>query len=125
MNANPVVWFEIYVQDVARAKTFYESVLQLTLQQLPAPLPHLELWGFPKTDGNPGITGALVKIDGVPSGGNSTIVYFHCQDCEVEANRAAEFGGNVYRPKTAIGEYGYIALVHDTENNLIGLHSLQ
>ena len=24
---NPVVWFEIYVQDMERAKTFYEAVL--------------------------------------------------------------------------------------------------
>ena len=26
MNSNPVGWFEIYVQDMNRAKAFYESV---------------------------------------------------------------------------------------------------
>ena len=87
-------------------------------------MPGLELWGFPKTESGLG-TGALVKMDGVGSGGNSTIVYFHCQDCAVEADRASEFGGGIFRAKTAIGEYGFIALVHDTESNLIGLHSLQ
>ena len=28
MKPNPVVWFEIYVQDMARARKFYETVLQ-------------------------------------------------------------------------------------------------
>ncbi len=27
MATNPVVWFEIYVQDMARAQAFYEHVL--------------------------------------------------------------------------------------------------
>lgn len=39
--------------------------------------------------------------------------------------RAAEFGGRVQREKMSIGEYGFIALVFDTEGNMIGLHSMQ
>ena len=31
MKSNPVVWFEIYVQDMARAQQFYETVLQTQL----------------------------------------------------------------------------------------------
>ncbi|MGZ3749502.1 MAG: VOC family protein, partial [Pseudobdellovibrionaceae bacterium] len=31
MKNNPVGWFEIYVQDLDRAKKFYESVFQLKL----------------------------------------------------------------------------------------------
>ena len=34
---NPVGWFEIYVDDIARAKKFYEEVLQLQLQPLADP----------------------------------------------------------------------------------------
>jgi hypothetical protein len=29
MANNPVAWFEIYVDDLARAKQFYESVLSV------------------------------------------------------------------------------------------------
>ena len=29
MQSNPVVWFEIYVRDLQRAKGFYEAVLQV------------------------------------------------------------------------------------------------
>jgi len=36
MASNPVRWFEIYVQDVARARAFYESVFQLKLRKLDA-----------------------------------------------------------------------------------------
>lgn len=34
---NPVGWFEIYVRDLGRAKSFYEAVLQVELQTLEAP----------------------------------------------------------------------------------------
>jgi hypothetical protein len=36
MKPNPVGWFEIYVQDISRAKAFYEAVLQTQLQRLEA-----------------------------------------------------------------------------------------
>lgn len=42
-----------------------------------------------------------------------------------EANRAAQAGGKICQPKMAIGQYGYIALIEDSEGNMIGLHSMQ
>ncbi len=39
--------------------------------------------------------------------------------------RAVENGGTVHKPKTSIGQYGFIGLIYDTEDNMIGLHSLQ
>ena len=118
---NPAIWFEIYVQDMGRAKHFYESVFRQALTRLNTP--DFEMWAFPMAMDKLGASGALVKIHGVPSGGNSTIVYFHCDDCAVEAARAVEFGGRIYRDKMSIGEYGYIALVIDTEGNMIGMHT--
>ena len=72
-----------------------------------------------------GAGGALVKMNGVASGGNSTLVYFSCEDCAVEEARVEKFGGRIDRKKMAIGEYGFISLVLDTEGNMIGLHSMQ
>ena len=37
MTRNPVGWFEIYVQDMDRAKAFYENVLSRTLEALAPP----------------------------------------------------------------------------------------
>ena len=123
MKNNPVGWFEIYVQDLNRAKTFYESVFQLKLDKLNTP--EVEIWAFPMQMERWGAGGALVKMDGFPSGGNSVLVYFGCEDCSVEAARAVQSGGRIQREKMSIGEYGFISLVFDTEGNMIGLHSMQ
>jgi predicted enzyme related to lactoylglutathione lyase len=124
MNSNPVTWFEIYVEDLGRAKRFYESVLQVTLQKLNAPFPDIELWAFPADKSRYGAGGALAKLDGFPPGGSATLVYFHCDDCAVEEGRVAGSGGQVHRSKMSIGEYGHISLFLDTEGNMAGLHSM-
>lgn len=123
MVNNPVIWFEIYVQDISRAKTFYESVFQLKLERLNNPA--IEILGFPMSMDRAGASGALVKMEGVASGGNSTIIYFSCTDCAIEVASVTKYGGKVQREKMSIGEYGFIALVIDTEGNIFGLHSLQ
>ena len=122
MPGNPVIWFEIYVQDMERAKLFYQSVFQLPLQRLNTP--ELEMWAFPMAMDKVGAGGALVKMAGVSPGGCSTLVYFHCSDCAAEEARAVKAGGKIKKAKMAIGEYGFISLVEDTEGNVIGLHSM-
>ena len=86
------------------------------------------MWFFPmdKDTGmsSYGAGGMLVKMDGFTPGGGGTLVYFGCDDCAVEAARAAEYGGSIFQEKTSIGEHGFCAVVRDTEGNLIGLHSL-
>ncbi len=125
MKSNPVAWFEIYVQDMDRAKRFYQSVFQTTLQPLKAPFSGIELWMFSAERGGPGAGGALVKMAGFTPGAGGTIVYFHSEDCAIEEARVAGAGGRVERPKFAIGEYGFVSLVVDSEGNMIGLHSMQ
>lgn len=120
---NPVGWFEIYVQDMPRAKAFYEAVFDTTLSQLDNP--ELEMWAFPMDTSTFGASGALVRMPGFPSGANSVLVYFKCADCAIEADKAIKAGGTVQKPKMSIGPYGYIALVMDTEGNMLGLHSMQ
>jgi predicted enzyme related to lactoylglutathione lyase len=122
MTRNPVGWFELYVQDMDRARKFYEAVFQVTLQRLSSP--DIEMWAFPMNSDAPGSSGALVKVAGVPSGG-STMVYFNCDDCAVEGARVPGAGGRVHREKMSIGEYGNIVLAFDTEGNMFGLHSMQ
>ncbi len=123
MSNNPVGWFEIYVQDIARAKRFYESVFQLKLEKLTGT--ELEMWSFPMSMERFGASGALVKMEGFPSGGNSILIYFSCADCAIEAVRVTASGGRIQRQKMSIGQYGFIALALDTEGNMFGLHSMQ
>lgn len=122
-NRNIVGWFEIYVQDISRAKAFYQNTFQVTLERLESP--GMELWAFPMQPDSSGCAGALVQMNGKDSGVGGTIVYFVCADCAVEASRAVENGGKIQKEKMSIGQYGFIALVLDTEGNMIGLHSMQ
>jgi uncharacterized protein len=123
MNGNVVGWFEIYVQDMDRAKAFYESVFGTELVKLDSPDP--EMWAFPMQQERYGAGGALVHMPGMASGPGGILVYFGCEDCAVEAGKAAQAGGTVEKEKFSIGEYGFVAMVIDTEGNMIGLHSMK
>jgi predicted enzyme related to lactoylglutathione lyase len=122
MSTNPVRWFEIYVQDMNRAKKFYEAVLSCKLEKLDSPY---DIWAFPAQKDGFGSPGALVRMESVPSGGNSTIVYFASEDCATEEARVTKSGGEIHKGKFSIGQYGFISLVVDTEGNMFGLHSLK
>lgn len=128
MNSNPVGWFEIYVEDMPRAQAFYESVLKVSLEALEDPSADksqgaFSMMMFPSDMEHYGASGALVHMEGAPVGKNSTLVYFACEDCAVEAGRVVGAGGTLEKEKMAIGEYGFIALAIDTEGNMIGFHS--
>ncbi|MET0080552.1 MAG: VOC family protein, partial [Candidatus Thiodiazotropha lotti] len=121
---NPVGWFEIYVDDMERAKNFYRTVLDTSLEKLVVPTESgVEMWSFPSDMERYGAPGALVKMEGFSAGGNSTLVYFGCEDCATEESRVEKAGGRIHQAKMSIGEYGFISIVIDTEGNMFGLHS--
>lgn len=129
MKPNPVVWFEIYVQDMKRAQAFYESVFQCKLEPMKEPdglAPGTQMLFFPGDNmSSYGASGMLVKMAGVPSGGGGSLVYFSCDDCAAEQARVQAAGGRIDKPKFSIAPYGFIAIVVDTEGNCIGLHSMK
>jgi predicted enzyme related to lactoylglutathione lyase len=126
MKKNPVGWFEIYVKDMERARTFYEAVFADKLTPLESPDSSVAaMWAFPMEQNATGAAGALVSMQGQQPTGNGTIVYFTCEDCSVEAKRVPANGGKIMKDKFAIGQYGFIALVVDPDGNVIGLHSMK
>ncbi|ODS87565.1 MAG: lactoylglutathione lyase [Cytophagaceae bacterium SCN 52-12] len=126
MKINPVVWFEIYVEDMARATAFYEKVLNLKLEDMSDPTDlSMQMRGFPSDMQSHGTGGALVKTEGMKPGGSNVVLYFGCEDCSVEEGRAEPAGGKVVQSKMSIGEFGFCSLVNDTEGNTIGLHSMK
>ena len=123
---NPVVWFEIYVDDMDRATKFYETLLNVQLKDMPTPTDDpMQMKCFPSADFNFGASGSLVKMDGMKAGGSGTMVYFGCEDCAVEESRAEAAGGKIIQPKMSIGEHGFCSMIVDSEGNSFGLHSMK
>lgn len=122
---NPAVWFEIYTNDIKRARNFYEAILKIELSKMPMPETEedMEMLFFPMKMEGEGSTGALVKMEGFEAGGNSTLIYFGSDDCSIEEARIEAAGGKVIQSKQSIGEYGFMVLAQDTEGNMFGVHS--
>ena len=113
MSSNPVVWFEIYVDKLDRAKPFYEAVFNISLEELGDPSDSsIQMLALLSNMETYGASGALVKTQDVA-----------CADCAAEESRVAAAGGRIERPKMSIGDYGFISMVLDTEGNMLGLHS--
>ncbi len=126
-SKNPFTWVEIYVDDMERARKFYEAVLQITMipMETPGGVGDLEMVSFPWAEGETNISGALCKTADMKPGTGGTLIYFTCGDCAVEASRAENAGGQLLQSKFPIGQHGFCAIIMDTEGNSIGLHSMQ
>ena len=127
---NAVGWFEIYVQDITKAEKFYGEVLQVQFENIADPTGseegNMKMSAFPMSmEELPGASGALVQMKGVPSGGNSTVVYFVSQDCSIEEARVENAGGKIHQSKMSIGDYGFISLCFDIDGNMFGIHSMK
>jgi uncharacterized protein len=122
MSYNPVTWFEIYVHDLERARLFYEQLFDYKL--IPEP-PHnqCEVYRFPSAMPQIGAMGALIKHPMRGPSPEGVIIYFHCDDCGTRAQKALSLGAKIFKPKMSIGKDGFIALISDSEGNIIGLHS--
>ena len=117
-------FFDLYVDDIDRAQAFYETVLDTKLTPMDDPTdPTIQMRAFGDDFASHGAGGALVKLDHASPGPGGSMVYFSCDDCAVEAARVPAAGGSIVREKYAIGERGFVAIVADTEGNMIGLHS--
>ncbi|MDO6431687.1 VOC family protein [Flavitalea sp. BT771] len=123
---NAVNWFEIYTSDFERAKKFYSEVFKYKLTDIPVDSERhsqMKYATFPNDQNGEGASGALVKLDVAKPGIGGTLVYFDSEEIDAELGRVETAGGKIIRPKLNIGDFGYIALIEDTEGNLIGLHS--
>ena len=120
-QTNPVNWFEIPVNDLERARQFYETVfgLQLSLNEMG---PMKMAW-FPMSEGGGGATGTLMQSEGYAPSHAGTLVYFSVTDIEGTLDKVNANGGKTLLPKTSIGEHGYIAHFQDCEGNRVALHS--
>jgi len=83
---------------------------------------------FAITDMENGVGGAVVDSGGFhkPSATDGSLIYLNGNpDLQNILNRVVNAGGTIMVPKMEISpEYGYMAVIMDTEGNRIGLHSI-
>src|SRR5690554_2371079 len=125
MKQNAIGWFDIYVEDLERATTFYETLFQTKLEAIGDPTGETIMRAFPSNMGVYGASGALVKSPHGKPGVGGTLVYFSVEDCAVAETRVESAKGKVIRSKFSIGEFGWVSLCMDTEGNMFGLSSLK
>ena len=116
-------WFEIPVKDLDRAIKFYEKVFDVKLAR--EDMGGMKMAMFPFTQDTPGAAGSLIKGESYEPSHAGTVVYFIVQDIPETLRRVNANGGKTLMPKTAIGQYGFIAQYEDTEGNRLALHSMK
>lgn len=120
ITSNPVIYFEIPVNDMDRAIEFYSAVFDFTFEK--NIIDHNEMAFFPFEDGARGITGALAKGEIYISTLQGILIYFSTNDIDLMLEKVIKYGGEILYPKTSNGELGYVAEFKDCEGNRIALH---
>lgn len=123
---NAISWFEIGTTDLERATVFYETIFNVKLN--PLDLDNIKMRMFPLDDMMTQVGGALVDSGGFhkPSSTDGPLIYLNGNpDVQNILDKVEGAGGKILVPKTEISpEYGFMAVIIDTEGNRIGLHSI-
>ena len=123
-----VHWFEIPVNEIEAARTFYAAVLGADVPLLDMRESTGSMLGMlPNPAGQAGANGALVQNDqhGYAPSGEGTLVYLNLGDVDLDeaVARVQPAGGQVLLPKTSLGGNGFCAWIYDTEGNKVGLYA--
>jgi hypothetical protein len=119
--ANTVVWADIPVTDMDRARAFYGAVLQTEIELMEGSGGTVAL--LPGEDDDVSADLALGE-EMRPSTDGCTIYLDAAGDSEGMMKRAVAAGGEILMPVTDMGEMiGFIGAFKDSEGNRIGVHS--
>lgn len=122
---NAISWFEIPATDLNRAQKFYEALFGINM--IPMDMPSMKMRMFPLED-MMGVGGAIIDSGGFhkPSATEGPLIYLNANpDVQNVLDKVEAAGGKIIVPKTQISpEYGYMAVIIDTEGNRIAFHSI-
>jgi predicted enzyme related to lactoylglutathione lyase len=120
---NALNWFEISVSDIKRAKTFYETIFGIKMDE--QEMMGMQMAFFPSEDMSGRVSGGLVQSTmHKPSSDGAKIYLNGNPDLDNTLSKVEAAGGKVVMPKTKItDDIGHMAFFIDTEGNNVGLHS--
>ncbi|MBX3239536.1 MAG: VOC family protein [Chitinophagaceae bacterium] len=113
---------EIPTTDFARAVTFYQSILDVSIEEVD--MDGTQMGVFPNEEGTVNLL--LIKGGDYKPSTDGAIIYLNAgKDLQPILDKVEQNEGQIIVPKTEISpEMGYFALFIDTEGNKLGLHSI-
>jgi predicted enzyme related to lactoylglutathione lyase len=117
-KSNPVVYFEIPVNNIDRAIKFYTAVFHFSFEK--EFIDNNEMALFPFADEKSGISGALAKGEIYKPTKDGVLIYFTTESIDETLQLATSNGGKMLYPITDNGT-GLVAEFEDTEGNRIAL----
>jgi len=123
MKKDALNWFELYATDFNRAKRFYETILKVTMQEFITEQSKMAMFPY---DNKEGVGGCVSQMAGCTPGTGGTLIYLNVEgDLDGVLDRVAKAGGSIIKPRTSIGEHGFIGIIKDTEGNVVGVHTFK
>ena len=117
-QTNPVMYFEIPVNDMDRAMKYYAAVFNVDFDK--ETIDNNEMALFPFADERSGISGALAKGEIYKPTKDGVVIYFTTANIDETLQSATAHGGQILYPITDNG-IGFVAEFEDTEGNRIAL----
>jgi len=125
MCLDKVIFFEIPVENSARARAFYSSVFGWKMNEIPemhytqvetVDADRMGVRGVPKEPGaiNGGIVERREPVE-------TPVIYVNVENMDHAVANIEKSGGKVMKPKTPVGNFGFAAYFKDTEGNVVGL----
>ena len=121
-STNSLNWFEIPAADILRAKSFYETIFDIKMEDME--MPGMKYAMFPFDPLKAKVAGGLAQSPMHTPSSTGSIIYLNANpDLQIVLDRIEKAGGKVTMPKTSIGQNGFMAFFLDSEGNIMALHS--
>ena len=123
-ETNALNWFEIPVTDISRAKKFYETIFEISMEDME--MSGMKYAMFPFDPMKRKVAGGLAQSPMHTPSATGSIIYLNANpDVQLVLNKVEQAGGKIIVPKTEISpEYGHMAVIIDPEGNRIAMHSV-
>lgn len=114
---------EIPVADFFRAVTFYQAILDVSIEE--TEMDGVQMGVLPGNGETVNVV--LVKGDGYQPAAAGALIYLNAgNNLQLALDKIEPNGGKIIMPKTEISpEMGFFALFMDTEGNRLGLHAIR
>lgn len=120
---NALNWFELPALNLERAFQFYSTVLNNNVRMGTFGKDPLILFNVPFNTGE-AVGGSIVKRDDLKPSTDGPIIYLNAFGKLSDAvNKVEPAGGKVWAAEIDLGNFGFAAIIVDTEGNKIGLLS--